>query len=373
MKIAIVLNTSWNIYNFRMGLVRSFLQQGHDVYTIAPRDRYSRLLEEQGCHYVEVRMDSRGANPLKDMALIGELYRIYKRVRPDVILHFTIKPNIYGSIAARLVNIPVINNVCGLGTIFLNNNLVSLIAILMYRFSFRFPRNIFFQNEDDMKLFIDKGLVRKNRSSLLPGSGIDLQRFRPVGKKINEKFTFLLISRLIHDKGVLEYVEAARLLKEKGLTASFQVLGPKDPHHKRGIPLDIIEDWIRSGTIDYLGTTDDIASSISQADCIALPSYREGAPRSLLEAASMGRPLIASDVPGCRQVVSDRENGFLCKPRDARDLADKMFEMANLTPEALNTMGRKGRQMMEEKFDEKIVIEEYHKKIKEILIDANGN
>jgi glycosyltransferase involved in cell wall biosynthesis len=366
-KIAVVLNTSWNIYNFRMGLVNSFLKSGHEVYTIAPRDSYSQMLQDAGCRYVELKMDSRGANPLKDMGLILELYRIYKKIKPDIVLHFTIKPNIYGSIAARLLNIPVINNVCGLGTIFLTNNLTSKIAIWMYKVAFHFPKNIFFQNEDDLKLFVDKKLVKKDLCHLLPGSGIDLEKFKPVPKNKNDKFTFLLISRLIHDKGILEYVEAVRKLKKKGIEAKFQILGAKDTKHKRGIPSEIIDGWIESNLVEYLGTTNNVVDHLEYADCVVLPSYREGAPRSLLEAASLAKPIIATDVPGCRQVVLDQVNGLLCKVKDAEDLAEKMELMHRMDDSKRNDMGLKGRKLMEEVFDEKIVIKIYQDQIKKIV------
>src|SRR5687768_6928699 len=188
MRIALVLNTSWNIHNFRMGLVRSLLAQGHEVHTIAPKDDFTGLLQKEGCLHHNVRMDSRGANPIKDSALIVELFFIYRKIRPDIILHYTIKPNIYGTIAAALLRIPVINNVCGLGTVFLKDNLVSAIAILLYKISFRFATKVFFQNPDDQQLFIDKKLVSPNAVDTLPGSGIDLSRFQPISFRRNEKF-----------------------------------------------------------------------------------------------------------------------------------------------------------------------------------------
>ncbi|HET9052573.1 MAG TPA: glycosyltransferase, partial [Cyclobacteriaceae bacterium] len=159
MKVAIVLNTSWNIYNFRMNLVKSLQTEGHDVHTIAPADEYTHFLTEAGCTHHVVKMDSRGANPVKDLGLIFELYGIYKRVKPDVILHYTIKPNVYGSLAASFLKIPVVNNVCGLGTVFLKNDLLSSVAMFLYRVSFKFPKKVFFQNPDDLKLFLDKNLV----------------------------------------------------------------------------------------------------------------------------------------------------------------------------------------------------------------------
>src|SRR5882762_10393955 len=199
MKIAIVLNTSWNIYNFRMNVVRSLQEQGHEVHTVAPIDDYTRSLREAGCVHHPVKMDSRGANPIKDAALIVELWSIYRKMRPDVILHYTIKPNVYGSLAAGMLGIPTINNVCGLGTVFLKNNLVSAVAIFLYRVSFRFASKVFFQNPDDLALFLNKKLVDKSKTDLIPGSGIDLLRFQPMEFKRNKSFTFLLVSRLITD------------------------------------------------------------------------------------------------------------------------------------------------------------------------------
>lgn len=359
MRIAIVLNTSWNIYNFRMNLVRSLQAQGHEIHTIAPADDYTHYLTEANCIHHPLKMDSRGANPIKDMGLIFELLSIYRKVKPDVILHYTIKPNVYGSLAASLLRIPVINNVCGLGTVFLKDDLLSAVAMFLYKISFKFPKKVFFQNPDDLKLFLDKKLVPAENVDLIPGSGIDLTRFQPVGFQRNQKFTFLLISRLITDKGVLEYIEAVKKLQSEGLNARFQVLGAIDPEHKRGIKREIIQEWINSGTIEYLGTTKDVRHFINLADCIVLPSYREGTPRTLLEAASSSKPIVATNVPGCNQVVEDHFNGLLCNLRDAHDLAAKMRDMANYDDETLKTMGTNGRRKMEAEYDESIVIDKY--------------
>ena len=359
MKIAIVLNTSWNIYNFRMNFIRSLQAQGHEVHTVAPIDDYTRILREAGCIHHPVKMDSRGANPIKDTALIVELWSIYRKMRPDIILHYTIKPNVYGSLAAGMLGIPTINNVCGLGTVFLKDNLVSAIAMFLYRISFRFASKVFFQNPDDLSLFLDKKLVAPEKTGLIPGSGIDLNRFQPVAFKRNSSFTFLLISRLITDKGVLEYIKAVKQLRAQGMNARFQILGAKDPDHKRGIKLKTIDEWIRNGTIEYLGTTSDVRQFIHQADCIVLPSYREGTPRTLLEAASSSKPIIATDVPGCHQVVRHQFNGLLCKLKNPEDLAQKMDSMANFDDATIKKFGENGRQKMEEEFDEKVVIDKY--------------
>ena len=359
MKIAIVLNTSWNIYNFRLNFVKALIEQGHEVHTVAPHDDFTHFLEEVGCTHHDVKMDSRGANPIKDSALVLELFLIYRKMRPDVVLHYTIKPNIYGTLAACMLKIPVVNNVCGLGTIFLKDNLVSKVAIWLYKVAFRYPKKVFFQNPDDLSLFVNRKIVSRGITDLLPGSGIDLSHFTPTVFKRNKEFTFLLISRLITDKGILEFIEAVKDLKAKGMKAKFQILGAKDPKHQRGISMQVIDGWIQSETIEYLGTTTDVRGFIQQADCVVLPSYREGTPRTLLEAASSSKPIVATDVPGCHNVVRHQYNGLLCKLKDSKDLADKMLEMANYDDSTLKRMGENGRSKMELEFDEKIVVAKY--------------
>jgi glycosyltransferase involved in cell wall biosynthesis len=359
MKIAIVLNTSWNIYNFRANFVKALLQEGHEVITIAPHDEYTHLLEEIGCQHHDLKMDSRGANPIKDFLLIFELFSVYRKVKPDVVLHYTVKPNVYGTLAAAMLGIPSINNVCGLGTIFLKKGMVSWVAINLYRLAFLFPKKVFFQNPDDQAIFLEKRLIRKEKCDLLPGSGIDLSKFKKTEFKRNEVFTFLLISRLIKDKGINEFIEAIRLLNTKGIKAKFQLLGSKDPNHKRGIALEQVDQWISDGIVEYLGTASDVRPFIEAADCIVLPSYREGTPRTLLEAASMTKPIVTTDVPGCHQVVSNGYNGMLCKVKDAQDLAMKMEAMMACSNHELKRMGENGRRKIELEFDEEIVINKY--------------
>jgi len=359
MKIAIVLNTSWNIYNFRMNFVQALQKEGHEIHTIAPVDKYTQKLTETGCIHHAVTMDSRGINPIKDLGLIFELGWIYRKVKPDIILHYTIKPNVYGTLAASVLRIPVINNVCGLGTVFLKRNITSAIAIGLYRLSFRFARKVFFQNPEDKALFISKKLVAEQFADLVQGSGIDTNHFKASDFTRNKHFTFLLISRLITDKGILEYISAIRKLKEQGTAFRFQLLGAVDPQHARGIKDSVIKEWIDSNVVEYLGTTDDVRPYINSADCIVLPSYREGTPRTLLEAASSAKPIIATDVPGCHQVVQHGVNGFLCRLKDADDLANMMEAMGNLDDNTLKTFGTRGREKVKLEFDEKLVIGKY--------------
>ncbi|MDF9799454.1 glycosyltransferase involved in cell wall biosynthesis [Catalinimonas alkaloidigena] len=371
MKIAVVLNTSWNVYNFRLGLINALREDGHEVVILAPHDKYSDRLENLGYQFYPVRMDSRGVNPIKDAGLVVELYKLYKQISPDVILHYTVKPNVYGSLAARAAGIPMINNVCGLGTVFLKKSWVSIVAKTLYKVAFRFPHKVFFQNHDDFQLFVREHLIKSNIADTVPGSGIDLKKFEPTvsPEDVHEKkFTFLVISRLIYDKGIIEYVEAIKKLKAKGVDAEFQILGAKDPVHKRGIPLNIVDRWIKEGLFDYLGTTDDVKAKIEMADCVVLPSYREGLPRTLLEAASLGKPIITTNTAGCKHVVDDNENGFLCEVRSSDDLAEKMLKMLGLSQIERKKMGEKGRVKVKTQFDETIVISKYQEVINHLAV-----
>lgn len=366
MKIALFINTSWNIYNFRMGLIEGLKREGHEIHAISPTDEYSRLLIDAGITHHPVSMEAQGINPFRDFALVLRLIKVFSQVKPDLILQFTIKPNIYGSLAAAVLQIPVINNVSGLGATFQKKNIVHHVASLLYRVAFRFPRKVFFQNEEDQKLFIESRLVSKHKTDLLPGSGINIQKFAPAEYKSNGPFIFLMIARLIMDKGLMEYINAIRILRLRGIDARFQLLGALDPKNERSVNLKTIENWVEEGLVEYLGTTDNVADFIADANCVVLPSYREGTPRVLLEAASLCRPVVTTDVPGCRQVVKDGFNGLLCLPKDVNSLAEKMEDMTKLSIEALRQMGLNGRKLVENEYDERLVVEKYLSAIKQL-------
>lgn len=368
MRVAIVINTSWNIWNFRRGLINALQAAGHEVLAIAPPDEYSARLEtELGCRYVPIHMENKGTNPVKDAQLTRRFYRIYRRERPDVVLQYTIKPNIYGTLAARLAGIPSINNVSGLGTVFIIQNFVSRVALRLYRLAFRFPHRVFFQNDDDRQLFLLHHLVRPEVTDLLPGSGIDTQRFQPAAEfRRQQPFTFLMIARVLYEKGVAEYFEAAQLVRAAVPGTRVQLLGGLDESGNIGVKRAVLDEWLRAGHVEYLGTSDDVAAHLHLADCAVLPSYREGTPKTLLEAAALGKPLVTTDVPGCRETVVDGQNGLLCQVRDGADLAAKMLQIVQLPDEALRAMGRASRQLAEQKFDERIVLDKYLRVINEL-------
>ncbi|MEM7353726.1 MAG: glycosyltransferase family 4 protein [Acidobacteriota bacterium] len=366
-RILLSINAAWNIYNFRSGLIRALLEAGFEVITCAPEDGYEAKLEALGSRFVPLPMDNSGTNPLRDGALFLRYLRILARERPDVYLGYTIKPNVYGSLACHRLGIPVINNVSGLGTAFIRNNWLTRWVKALYRQALRRSATVFFQNEDDRSLFLDAELVRATQTQLLPGSGIDLERFQPQSKEPNPSPVFLLVARLLWDKGVGEFVEAARLVREQHPSARFQLLGFLGAGNRTAVPRESVEQWVDEGLVEYLGDTDDVRPFIAAADCVVLPSYREGTPRSLLEAAAMAKPLVATDVPGCRQIVDDGKNGYLCEVRNADDLAAKLERFIGLPPAEKARMGENGRLKMENEFDEQIVIRRYLAAIRGIL------
>lgn len=375
--IAIFVNTSWNIYNFRLELLRRLQREGYRVVTIAPRDRYSKKIEQAGFEHHHIDINNMGTNPLEDLLLTGKLFRLYRKIRPDLLLHYTIKPNLYGGYAAKLAGIPVISNISGLGTVFLNNDLSSRVARKLYRLALRVPHKVFFQNPYDRDHFVATKLVVMDRTALLPGSGIDHQRYAPV-KKIHDAqrpFVFLLIARMVKDKGIVEFVEAAQALLrsraglrgEQKNRVEFWLVGAMYPGNPTAICDEEIDAWIGEEGICYLGETDDVTRVISRSDCVVLPSFREGLSRVLLEAASMAKPLITTNVPGCKDVVDDGVNGFLCKPKDAQDLAVQMERMLQLPRGELEEMGRAGRRKIIEEYSENLVIDKYLDAIKEVF------
>ncbi|CAM6540851.1 glycosyltransferase family 4 protein [Enterobacter hormaechei] len=368
--IALVANTLWSVYNFRRGLINSFIGNGHKVTIIAPIDDYAKRLEELGCSVVNIHIASQGMNPFTDLVLILKLKKIYSQINPDFIFHYTIKPNIYGSIAAWLSNKKSIAVTTGLGFVFNKSSFLTKVISQLYSFSFNFPKEVWFLNEDDKAVFISKKIIKEYKSFVLDGEGVDTQYFYPVDstKHSDDSVTFLLVARMLWDKGVGIYVEAARKLKVQFPNAKFQLLGACDVENPSAIPKDVIDSWNKEGVIEYLGVTSDVRQIVSQADCVVLPSYyREGIPRTLMEAASMGKPLVTTDNVGCRNVVIEGVTGYLCQVKNVDSLVDAMRNLIQLSPEARNEMGTKGREFMLRRFDEKIIISDYYKAIEKYI------
>jgi glycosyltransferase involved in cell wall biosynthesis len=370
--IFLSINTSWNIVNFRAGLVRAMVDHGFDVVAVSPDDGWGERLGELGCRHSPLSIDSGSTSPLTNLAVLFRYIRLMGKERPAVYLGWTIKPNVYGSLAAGLFRVPVVNNVSGLGTAFIRETWLTPIAVALYRLAFSRSRVVFFQNEDDRALFTKRRILAASRTRVLPGSGIDLGRYQPEMPPVartDDASVFLMVARLLWDKGVGEFVEAARIVRRHRPDARFQLLGFLDVENRTAVDRASVERWGAEGVVEYLGSTDDVRPFIAAADCVVLPSYREGTPRTLLEGAAMGRPLIATDVPGCREVVEDGRNGLLCNVRDAADLAGKMLQFIDLSPEERARMGRESRAKVEREFDEQIVIDRYLEVIDQILAE----
>ena len=366
-KILICSNYAWTIYNFRMPVIRELKKQGYIVEVLTQFDGYEQKIIKEVDKVDNLIISRKGINPLTDLVtFINILFSLY-RSRPDMLLLFTIKPVIYGSLAANFFRIPTIPTITGLGTVFIEENFLTKIVKSLYRLALSSVSLVFFQNTADKKLFIAERLVKINVCRLSPGSGVDLDMFAPYKQPLNGSITFLLIARMLWDKGVGDFVEAAKIIKLKYPNTRFQLLGPLGVENRTAIAAKDIEKWQEEGFIEYLGETEDVISYMKEASCIVLPSYREGISRVLLEAAAVSRPLIASDVPGCREIIDDCVNGFLCEPRDSDDLSNKIERMLLLSHENRQIMGAKGRQKVEQEFDQDIVCKLYVDAINKVV------
>jgi len=368
-KIAIVLNSAWQAYNFRLNLANYLKHAGYKVIIIAPNDKhYSHFIKKE-FDFVDLKLQADGVNPIQDIKLLFSLFRLYKRLKPDVVLNFTIKPNIYSAIAARILGIHTINNVTGLGTVFIKKNFLTQIVKTLYRLSLFCTSKVFFQNKDDFDLFIEKNLVSRDKCLILPGSGVDTNKFFPAKSKQRNIFRFIMIARTLRDKGIFEYIEAAKLLKGQG--AEFWVLGESNSANKTSLSKDEITKLSQHGVITYFDRTDDVKSFLDRVDCVVLPSYREGSPRSIMEASAVALPVIVSDVPGSRQVVDNGITGLFCKVKDGDDLAKKMVIMIKMPENERQKMGQMGRQKMLNQYDELIVLKHYTQTIADLFNTRN--
>jgi glycosyltransferase involved in cell wall biosynthesis len=370
-KIALVANTAWYLANFRLNLAHALQEAGYEVIAIAPPGTDSARIEAAGIRFIPLPMDNKGTNPARDLALFHRLVRLLRQERPAVLLGYTIKPNVYGGLACRMLRIPSIHNISGLGTVFIRDTWITRLVKTLYRQGLKNARTVFFQNPDDRDLFLKLGMVCAGQAQSLPGSGVDLERFSPcpvIERDGAVPFRFLLIARMLWDKGIGEYVEAARKLKAEGRNVECELLGFLGSDNPTAIPPETISAWEREGLVRHLGATEDVRPHLAEADCVVLPSYyREGTPRSLLEAAATARPIVTTDAVGCREAVDDGETGFLCRPRDADDLADKMRQMMDLPWAARAQLGQMGREKMVRQFDEGIVIDRYLHAIRSLV------
>ncbi|OKP08188.1 glycosyltransferase family 4 protein [Xenorhabdus thuongxuanensis] len=368
--IVISANTSWYLYNFRKNTILALIKEGYKVIVLAPYDNYTDKLIELGALFHNVYLDQCGINPINEFRTIKELINFYRKEKVSLVLNFTSKNNIYNTIIAKFFNIKVINNISGLGTAFIKKNLLSRILKLLYKYSQGRSDLIFFQNKDDLNLFLNEKIISSEKIDIIPGSGVDLSRFSVnySTEKKTKELKFLLVARMLYPKGIKHFVEAAKIIKGRYDNVSFSLLGFIDSKNPLAVKSSEIDEWVKKGFVEYLGTSDNVEKEIALTDCIVLPSYyKEGIPKSLLEAIAMGKPIITTDNIGCKETVINGYNGFLCKPRSTSSLVTAIEKFIRIPHEEKILFGKRSREKAENEFDEKIVIKKYLTSIRYIL------
>ena len=351
-KILLFANTDWYLYNFRLALAKELRKQGHKVILLSPPGQFHERLQENDFQWIPFPLSRQGINPFSEIRTLLRLIKLYREVKPDLVHHFTIKPVIYGSLAARLLNVSgIINSITGLGHIFIDPGFVARIlralAKWLYHYSLR-DTQVIFENPTDCDTFLLNKLIKSEQSHLILGTGVDVKKFQPI-QKTNEIPIILFSSRLLTTKGLVEYIEAIAILKQKGMIARFAVAGTPDPGNPASISEAQLNLWKKSDLAEWWGWLDDMPSALAKTDIFCLPSYREGIPNALLEACASGLPIVTTDVPGCRDVVQHGVNGLLVPPRDANALA-RALEVLLISPDRRITMGTAGRQLALNRF-----------------------
>jgi len=363
MKVIFVSNISWSLYNFRRGLMLEIKNRGHEVVFCAAKDDYTLKLEELGFRYLPIILERRGINLLKEFSLFFTLMNIYRKESPDWIFHNSIKPNLYGAIAAYFTGKSCINTISGLGYMFMRTSFLSKIVKVFYKFACFCAKKTCFQNQDDRQYFLNNKLITQEKCVLVAGSGVNTEYFKPgvyIHKRSSENnFIFLYLGRILWDKGIDELIRSVRILKMRYPLLGVNLLGMIDTGNPAGISESQIQGWVAQGLIKYLGEKADVRPDLENCDCVILPSYREGTPKSLLEASAMELPVISTDVPGCRDVVENGVTGFLVKLKDQQALANAMEEMMKMTESQRKQMGKNGRAKVIKYYSESAVIQAY--------------
>jgi glycosyltransferase involved in cell wall biosynthesis len=359
-KIILFANTSWYLYNFRLPLAVALRSQGDDVVLVSPRDEYSDKLSAEGFRWIEFPFSRKGQNPFQEMMTISRLTALYQREKPDVVHHFTIKCVLYGSLAARFTGIRrVINSITGLGYLFIGNSLgqklIRPLILLLYRIGLK-STQVIFQNGDDLRQFQVNNLVSPEQVHIVRGSGVDLDKFKVTAEPSGEQ-QVLLPARMLWDKGVAEFVQAARILKAEGINARFILAGDTDEDYLAAVPTGLLKEWQKEEIVEWLGWQSNMPEIISQSSIVCLPSYREGLPKTLIEAAACARPMVAFNAPGSREVVIPGETGWLAKLKDAQDLAACLRRLLE-DKEERSRMGANARKLAEKEFSTERIIRE---------------
>jgi len=376
MKIALVANSTWNIYNFRLNVIDKLIAEGHEVVVIAPIDEYVEYKEKYpNVVHINLRtLDRDSTNPFKDLVLIAELMRKYRKVKPDLILHYTNKPNIFGGIAAKLVRVPSIAMVTGLGYAFIHNGWIKDITTKLYQMVGRFHKKFIFENIEDRELFQKLGIIKDGQGVSIKGCGVNTTYYHPYpnGQMTpGDEVTFTFIGRLLYDKGIGEYVEAAKIIKEKYPKVNFWIVGELDPDNPATVDKEDLVGWTANDIVKYHGFQKDVRPFIAKSDCVVLPSYREAIPRTITEGMAMGKPVITTDTAGCREAVDIGQNGYLAEVRSTSSLRKVFEQFINLTADARHQMGDAGREKALTEFDDRKIAGDIYHQVEKILSQHN--
>ncbi|MBQ6560432.1 MAG: glycosyltransferase family 4 protein [Erysipelotrichaceae bacterium] len=360
MKILILGNNDVGLYKFRGELLERLLAEKHEVFISLPYGSFVPRMTEMGCVFLETPIERRGTNPLKDLLLMNRYRKLLKEIKPDVVLTYTIKPNVYGGMACQMEKIPYIANVTGLGSAVENGGILQTITSSLYRMGLKKAKKIFLQNEANLEFMKEKGIVR-DRYELIPGSGVNLERFAYSDLPEKDTIDFVYVGRMMKEKGFELYLEAAQIIKEKYPQTRFHLCGDDEDNYR-----ELVRELEEKGTVIYHGRVEDMRSIYQTIDCTVHPTYYpEGMSNVLLESLACGRPIITTDRPGCREIVDDGINGFVVRQRDPEDLIEKIEKFISLSPEERKQFGINGRKKVEERFDRNIVINKYLEAINE--------
>lgn len=352
MKILILANFDVGLYQFRRELIEALLKE-HQVLLSLPDGDLIRPLEEMGCRFFDTPMERRGINPVKDLDLFLRYIKLLRQQKPDLVITYTIKPNIYGGLACRLLRIPYAVNITGLGTAFQKQGMLRKLVTFLYRTALKKARVVFFENSGNRQVFLDEGIVAENKTCLLSGAGVNLEHYAYAPYPEAGTTRFLFVGRVMKEKGVEELFAAMERLNAEGADCCLDVLGGYEENYA-----DTIRNYEQQGWLHYHGYVTDVRPFIEKAHCFVLPSYHEGMANTNLECAAMGRPLITSDIPGCKEAVLDGVSGLLCEPQNADSLYEVMKHFLSLSSEIRAQMGCVGRSHMEAVFDKKKVVME---------------
>lgn len=353
MTIALVANSTWNIYNFRLNILDKLIKEGHKVIVIAPIDEYIIYREKYpSVRHIGLRtLDRDGVNPLKDILLTLELSRKYRKLNVDLVIHYTNKPNIYGGFASKMAKINSIAVVTGLGFAFLHEGLINKITKILYKLSARFHKKLIFENTSDRQYFIDQKIVSEDKAFAVKGCGVDLNYYQPSDNGIlKDQLVFSFIGRLLYDKGIVEFIEAAKIIKAKYSNVLFWVIGELDSENPSTIDKEDLNTWIQDKTIEYHGFIQDVRPIIRKSNCIVLPSYREGLPRTIIEGMAMGKAVITTRTAGCEETVDENVNGFLVDIKNVSQLSQAMEKFIRLSENEKLLLGQAGRKKAEKEF-----------------------